>query len=92
MNNTSDAKIKRKTSRPETTDVVARRMIFSALGLKIPKKTEEQRAHDRAMREEEMRRKNEARVAAAKAKEEAEKAKVTVWDTYWDGSRDTEYE
>ncbi|KAK8011289.1 hypothetical protein PG990_010254 [Apiospora arundinis] len=39
--------------RPEKTDAVARRMIASALGVKAPRPTEEQRAYDRALREKE---------------------------------------
>jgi hypothetical protein len=54
-------------------------MIAGALGLKAPKKTEEQRAYDRAVKEKEMKRRNLEKEAAARAKEEAEKAKSAVW-------------
>ena len=66
--------------RPEKTDAVAKRMIAGALGVKAPKKTEEQKAYDRAIRENEIKRRNQEREAAARAKEEAERAKAAVWD------------
>jgi hypothetical protein len=74
----SDARSERNI-RPDKTDAVAKRMIAGALGVKAPKKTEEQRAYDRALREKEMKRRNQEKEAAAKAKEEAERAKVAVW-------------
>lgn len=66
--------------RPEKTDAVAKRMIAGALGVKAPKKTEEQKAYDRAIKENEIKRRNQEREAAARAKEEAERAKAAVWD------------
>ncbi len=68
-----------RTTRPEKTDAVAKRMIAGALGIKAPKKTEEQRAYDRAMKEKVMKQRNQEKEAAAKAKEEAEKAKAAIW-------------
>jgi hypothetical protein len=55
-------------------------MIAGALGVKAPKKTEEQKAYDRAIKENEIKRRNQEREAAARAKEEAERAKAAVWD------------
>lgn len=66
--------------RPEKTDKVARRMIASALGIKAPKMTEEQRAYDRALREKERKRKEEERERKKKAEEEALKAKAAIWE------------
>ncbi|ORY63136.1 uncharacterized protein BCR38DRAFT_222446 [Pseudomassariella vexata] len=66
--------------RPEKTDAVARRMIASALGVKAPKPTEDQRAYDRALRDKERKRREVEREAERKRKEEAEKAKVAVWE------------
>ncbi|KAI1744133.1 hypothetical protein F4680DRAFT_282551 [Xylaria scruposa] len=66
--------------RPEKTDAVARRMIASALGVRAPKATEEQRAYDRAVREKERKKREEEREAERRRKEEAEKAKAAVWD------------
>jgi hypothetical protein len=61
-------------------DALAKRMIAGALGVKAPKKTEEQKAYDRAIKENEIKRRNQEREAAARAKEEAERAKAAVWD------------
>lgn len=69
----------RGAARPEKTDAVAKRLIAGALGVKAPKMTEEQRAYDRAVKEKEMKRRNAEREAAAKAEEEAEKAKSAAW-------------
>jgi hypothetical protein len=66
--------------RPEKTDAVAKRMIAGALGVKATKKTEEQKAYDRAIKEKEIKRRNQEKEAAARAKEEAERAKTAVWD------------
>lgn len=76
----SDARSERAALRPEKTDAVAKRMIAGALGVKAPKKTEEQRAYDRAIKEKEIKRRNQEKEAAARAKEEAERAKAAVWD------------
>lgn len=66
--------------RPEKQTAVAGRMIAGALGVRAPKRTEEQREYDRSVKEQEIRRKNREREEAAKAREEDEKAKVAVWD------------
>jgi len=75
----SQARNERASIRPEKTDAVAKRMIAGALGVKAPKKTEEQRAYDRAIKEKELKRRNQEKETAARAKEEAERAKVAVW-------------
>jgi hypothetical protein len=66
--------------RPEKTDAVAKRMIAGALGVRAPKQTEEQKAYDRAVKEKETRRRNLEKEVAAKAEQEAEKAKAAVWN------------
>ena len=66
--------------RPEKTDAVAKRMIAGALGVRAPKKTEEQKAYDRVVKEKEIKRRNAEKEAAARAKEEAERAKAAVWE------------
>ncbi|KAF7549570.1 hypothetical protein G7Z17_g6297 [Cylindrodendrum hubeiense] len=66
--------------RPEKTDAVARRMIVAGLGLKAPKLTEEQRAYQRSVREQEKKRREQEKAAEKKALEDAEKAKSSVWD------------
>ena len=76
---TSEGRAERGT-RPDKTDAVAKRLIAGALGVKAPKRTEEQRKYDRALKEKEMKRRNEEKEALVKAKEEAEKAKNAVWE------------
>ena len=55
-------------------------MIAGALGIKAPKKTDEQRAYDRAIREKEMKRRNEEKAREKQKMEEAERAKAAVWE------------
>ncbi|KAK2022856.1 hypothetical protein LX32DRAFT_676996 [Colletotrichum zoysiae] len=66
--------------RPEKTDAVARRMIASALGVKVPRMTEEQRAYDRAVKEKERKRREEEKAAEKRRLEAAEKAKAAIWE------------
>ncbi|KAL2753452.1 hypothetical protein ACRALDRAFT_1065258 [Sodiomyces alcalophilus JCM 7366] len=77
-NDTSHPSSERR--RPEKTDAVARRMIASALGVKAPRMTEEQKAYDRSVRERERKKREQEKAAEAKKREEAEKAKAAVWD------------
>ena len=67
--------------RPEKSTAAASRMIAAGLGVKAPKKTEEQRAYDRVAKEQEMKRRNREKEAVMKEKEEAERAKNAVWDS-----------
>ncbi|KAH6613970.1 hypothetical protein C7974DRAFT_67614 [Boeremia exigua] len=66
--------------RPEKTTAVAGRMIAGALGIRAPKRTEEEREFDRAMREKERKRRNEEREREKKEGEEREARKKAVWD------------
>lgn len=65
--------------RPEKQTAVAGRLIAGALGMRAPKRTEEQRAYDRAVKEQEIRRRNREREEQGKAKEEEERLKTSVW-------------
>lgn len=65
--------------RPEKQTAVAGRLIAGALGIRAPKRTEEQRAYDRAVKEQEIKRRNREREELAKAKEEEERVKASVW-------------
>ncbi|KAJ5852311.1 uncharacterized protein N7529_011696 [Penicillium soppii] len=67
--------------RPEKQTAVAGRLIAGALGIRAPKRTEEQRAYDRSVKEQEIRRRNREREEQAKAKAEEEKLKISVWDS-----------
>ncbi|KAI0098234.1 hypothetical protein GGR51DRAFT_435330 [Nemania sp. FL0031] len=75
-----DAQSDGATRRPEKTDAVARRMIASALGVRAPRQTEEQKAYDRSVREKERKRREEEREAERRRVEEVQKAKAAVWD------------
>jgi hypothetical protein len=66
--------------RPEKSTAVAGRLIASGLGMRAPKKTEEQKAYDRAARENEIRRRMKEKEAKEKEREENEQAKEAVWD------------
>jgi hypothetical protein len=66
--------------RPEKTDAVARRMIAAGLGLKAPKQTEEQKAYQRSIKEQEKKKKDQEREEEKRKQEEREKAKAAVWD------------
>jgi hypothetical protein len=54
-------------------------LIAGALGVKVPKRTEEQRAYDKALKEKEIKRRNAEKEDAARKKEEAERARAAVW-------------
>ena len=70
----------RSSARPDKTDAMAKRMIAGALGVRAPKRTEEQKAYDKAIKEKEIKRRNLEKEAAARAKEDAEKQKAAIWD------------
>ena len=55
-------------------------MIAGALGVKLPKKTEESKAYERAVREKERKRREMAKEEAGKAKEEEEDARKAIWE------------
>ncbi|KAJ6143797.1 hypothetical protein N7471_003250 [Penicillium samsonianum] len=67
--------------RPEKQTAVAERLIAGALGIRAPKRTEQQRAYDRSVKEQEIKRRNREREEKAKAKEEEEKMKASVWNS-----------
>lgn len=66
--------------RPEKSTAVANRLIAGALGVRAPKRTEEQRKYDRAVKEQEIRKKNREKEDLKRKQEEAEKAKAAIWD------------
>jgi hypothetical protein len=66
-------------TRPEKTDAVVKRLIAGALGVRAPKKTEQQRAYERAVKEKEMKRRNGEKEARIRAEEEAKRAKAAAW-------------
>ncbi|KAM0259028.1 hypothetical protein ACHAQJ_003527 [Trichoderma viride] len=66
--------------RPEKTDAVARRMIAAGLGLKAPKQTDEQRAYQRSIREQEKKKKEMDKAEEERKRQLTEKAKASVWE------------
>jgi len=55
-------------------------MIAGALGVKAPKKTEEGRAYEKAVREKERRRRERAKEEEGRTEREREEARRAVWD------------
>ena len=56
-------------------------MIAGALGIRAPKRTEEQRAYDRAMKEKEIKCRNRLKEEQEKAKQEEERLKAAIWES-----------
>lgn len=69
-----------KRTRPEKQTAVAGRMIAGALGMRTPKKTDEQRAYERATKENEIKRRNREKERITREREEEDKAKAAIWD------------
>ncbi|KAF2873881.1 hypothetical protein BDV95DRAFT_617567 [Massariosphaeria phaeospora] len=66
--------------RPEKTTAVAGRLIAGALGVRAPRRTDEEREFDKAVREKERRRRDEERNREKREKEAAEERKRSVWE------------
>lgn len=66
--------------RPEKTDAVAKRMIAGALGIRAPKKTEEQKRYEQAIKESEKGRREREREEVRRREEAAERAKREIWE------------
>lgn len=66
--------------RPEKTTAAANRFIAGALGIKAPKKTDEQKQYDNAMREAEIKRRAREKELKEKERLADEEAKNSVWD------------
>ncbi len=71
----------RERRRPEKTTATASRMIAAGLGIKPQKKTEEQKHYDRALKEQEIKRRNREKDEKERDREADEKAKASVWDS-----------
>jgi len=67
-------------ARPEKTNAVAGRLIAGALGVKAPRRTEDQRAYDKAMKEKETKRRDNEREQKKLDEERRVKAKRDIWD------------
>lgn len=66
--------------RPEKTTAVAGRLIAGALGVRAPRRTEEEREYDRVMREKERKRRDEERERVKREEAERERRKKAIWD------------
>lgn len=66
--------------RPEKTTAVAGRLIAGALGVRPPKRTEEEREFDKAMREKERKRREDERNREKLDKEKAAERARSVWE------------
>lgn len=71
----------RERRRPEKSTATASRLIAAGLGMKVPKKTEESKQYERAMREQEIKRKAREKEAQEREREADEKLKAAVWDS-----------
>ncbi|KAK5006068.1 hypothetical protein LTR16_006766, partial [Cryomyces antarcticus] len=66
--------------RPETSTSVASRLIAAGLGVRALKRSEDERAYEKSVREQELKRKERAREDERRRVEEAERAKSAVWE------------
>lgn len=66
--------------RPEKTTAVASRLIAAGIGQRAPRRTEEERKYDQAMKIQEKKKRDQAREAENRKKLEAEQAKKAIWD------------
>ncbi|KAJ9644558.1 hypothetical protein H2199_003521 [Coniosporium tulheliwenetii] len=66
--------------RPDKTTAVAGRLIAGALGVKAPRRTEEEREYDRVMRGKEKERREREREERGRRAEEEERARRKVWE------------
>ena len=55
-------------------------MIAGALGVRAPKKTDEQREYERVLKDKEVKKRNAEREAMRRVKEDSERAKAAVWE------------
>jgi hypothetical protein len=66
--------------RPEKTTSTAARLIAAGLGQRPPKRTEEERKYDQAMRVQEKKKRDAAKAEEQKKKDDLEKAKRSIWE------------
>lgn len=66
--------------RPEKTTSTAARLIAAGLGQRAPRRTEEERKYDQAMRVQEKKKRDAAKAEEQKKKDDLEKAKKSIWE------------
>ncbi|KAL8874414.1 MAG: hypothetical protein Q9174_000259 [Haloplaca sp. 1 TL-2023] len=69
-----------RSSRPEKSTAAAGRMIAGALGVRTPKRSEEERAYERVIREKEMKRIAKEKDEHRMEEERRMKARAQVWE------------
>lgn len=55
-------------------------MIAGALGVRAPKRSDEQKEYDRAVKEKELKRREKEKAETAREQEEKERQKAAIWD------------
>ena len=68
------------SKRPDKTTAVAGRLIAAGLGVRAPKRTDEEKEYDKAMREKARKQRDEERNRERVEKEQAEARKRAVWE------------
>lgn len=66
--------------RPEKTTATAARLIAAGLGQRAPRRTEEERKYDQAMKVQEKKRRDAAKAEEERKKAELEQAKKSIWE------------
>ena len=66
--------------RPEKTTSTAARLIAAGLGQRAPRRTEEERKYDQAMKVQEKKKRDAAKAEEQKKKDDLEKAKKSIWE------------
>ncbi|CAD6504608.1 BgTH12-00116 [Blumeria graminis f. sp. triticale] len=79
LENASDVRTARGCPRPDKTDAAAKRMIAGALGIKPSKKTEDQMAYEKAVKEREVKRRKQEKEALQRTQIESERAQQAIW-------------
>ncbi|RKF53988.1 hypothetical protein GcC1_216018 [Golovinomyces cichoracearum] len=67
------------TTRPDKTDIIAKRLISGALGLKTAPKTDHQREYEAAMVEKELNRRKKDKQDLLKAQEDIKRSEHAIW-------------
>ena len=66
--------------RPEKTTSTAARLIAAGLGQRAPRRTEDERKYDQAMKVQEKKKRDAAKAEEQKKKDDLEKAKKSIWE------------
>jgi hypothetical protein len=66
--------------RPEKTTSTAARLIAAGLGQRAPRRTEDEKKYDQAMKVQEKKKRDAAKAEEQKKKDDLEKAKKSIWE------------